>query len=79
MRGKEPIVWDFGSAAVHHRLYCDWLVPQNVKAGMLGMRGTVPPAAGLMQRHAEDRVFASRRRCRENVGRRRPRRDRNVL
>ena len=26
MRGKEPIVWDFGSAAVHHRLYCDWLV-----------------------------------------------------
>jgi Xaa-Pro aminopeptidase len=54
MRGKEPIVWDFGSAAVHHRLYCDWLVPQNVKAGMLGMRGTVPPAAGLMQRHAEE-------------------------
>ena len=21
----EPIVWDFGSAAVHHRLNCDWL------------------------------------------------------
>jgi hypothetical protein len=54
MRGKEPIVWDFGSAAVHHRLYCDWLVPDNVKAGMLGMRGTVPPAAGLMQNHAEE-------------------------
>jgi Xaa-Pro aminopeptidase len=54
MRGKEPIVWDFGSAAVHHRLYCDWLVPNNVKAGMPGMRGTVPPAAGLMQRHAEE-------------------------
>jgi Xaa-Pro aminopeptidase len=54
MRGKEPIVWDFGSAAVHHRLYCDWLVPENVKAGMLGMRGTVPPVAGLMQRHAKE-------------------------
>ena len=54
MRDKEPIVWDFGSAAVHHRLYCDWLVPANVKAGMLGMRGTVPPSAGLMQRHAEE-------------------------
>ena len=54
MREQEPIVWDFGSAAVHHRLYCDWLVPDNVKAGMLGMRGTVPPAAGLMKRHAEE-------------------------
>ncbi len=52
MRGAEPIVWDFGSAAVHHRLYCDWLAPDNVRAGMLGMRGTVPPSAGLMKRHA---------------------------
>jgi Xaa-Pro dipeptidase len=34
--------------------YCDWLVPENVKAGMLGMRGTVPPAAGLMQGHAKE-------------------------
>ncbi len=25
----EPIVWDFGSAAVHHRIYCDWPVPEN--------------------------------------------------
>src|SRR5215212_11369138 len=23
----EPIVWDFGSAAVHHRIHCDWLAP----------------------------------------------------
>jgi len=53
-RGKEPIVWDFGSAAVHHRLYCDWLDPANCKAGMLGMRGTVPPSAGLMKRHAAE-------------------------
>jgi Xaa-Pro aminopeptidase len=54
MRGGEPVVWDFGSAVVHHRLYCDWLVPQNAKVGMLGMRGTVPPATALMQRHAEE-------------------------
>ena len=54
MRGAEPIVWDFGSAAVHHRLYCDWLEPDNVRAGMLGMRGTVPPSAGLMKRHAAE-------------------------
>ncbi len=54
MRGAEPVVWDFGSAAVHHRLYCDWLAPDNVRAGMLGMRGTVPPSAGLMKRHAQE-------------------------
>ena len=51
---EEPIVWDFGSAAVHHRLYCDWLDPERCRAGMLGMRGTVPPAVGLMKNHAEE-------------------------
>ena len=51
---KEPVLWDFGSAAVHHRLYCAWLVPENCRAGMLGLRGTVPPSAGLMQRHAAE-------------------------
>lgn len=50
----EPIVWDFGSAARHHELHCDWLRPENCRAGMLGMRGTAPPAAGLMRRHAEE-------------------------
>ena len=50
----EPIVWDFGSAAVHHRINCDWLAPDNCRAGMLGMRGTVPPAVGLMKAHAEE-------------------------
>jgi Xaa-Pro dipeptidase len=54
IRGREPIVWDFGSAAVHHRLYCDWLDPANCRAGMVGMRGTVPPSAGLMKRHAAE-------------------------
>jgi len=50
----QPIVWDFGSAAVHHRINCDWLVPDNCRAGMLGMRGTVPPSVGLMKAHAEE-------------------------
>jgi Xaa-Pro aminopeptidase len=53
-RGKEPVVWDFGSAAIHHRLYCDWLDPANCRAGMLGMRGTVPPSVGLMKNHAAE-------------------------
>lgn len=51
---EEPIVWDFGSAAVHHRLSCDWLNPENSRPGMLGLRGTVPPAVGLMKAHAEE-------------------------
>jgi Xaa-Pro dipeptidase len=25
VRGGEPILWDFGSAAVHHKLHCPWL------------------------------------------------------
>jgi Xaa-Pro dipeptidase len=51
---EDPILWDFGSAAVHHRLYCDWFPQENFRAGMLGMRGTVPPSAGLMKRHAKE-------------------------
>ena len=53
-RGGDPILWDFGSAAVHHRLYAPWLKPENCKAGLVGLRGTVDPAFGLMKRHAEE-------------------------
>ena len=41
-RGAEPILWDFGSAAVHHRLYVPWLLKEHCKAGLIGLRGTVP-------------------------------------
>jgi Xaa-Pro aminopeptidase len=47
-RGGEPLLWDFGSAAKHHQLYCPWLVPENCKAGMLGLRGAIAPDVGLM-------------------------------
>src|SRR5271167_3759613 len=50
----DPILWDFGSAAVHHKLYAPWLKPENCKAGLVGLRGTVDPAFGLMKRHAEE-------------------------
>jgi Xaa-Pro dipeptidase len=53
-RGGDPILWDFGSAAVHHRMYVPWLKPENCKAGLLGMRGTIPPSFGLMKHHAEE-------------------------
>ncbi len=54
IRGQDPILWDFGSAAVHHKLYAPWLKPENCKAGLVGLRGTVDPAFGLMKRHAEE-------------------------
>ena len=38
---NDPILWDFGSAAVHHKLYTPWLKPENCKAGLIGLRGTV--------------------------------------
>ena len=51
---NDPILWDFGSAAVHHKLYAPWLKPENCRAGLIGMRGTVAPAFGLMERYANE-------------------------
>ncbi|MFI0374112.1 M24 family metallopeptidase [Actinomadura sp. 1N219] len=48
--GAEPVLWDFGSAARHHRLHAPWLPPENSRAGMLGLRGSVAPDAGLFER-----------------------------
>jgi Xaa-Pro dipeptidase len=48
-RTGEPMLWDFGSAARHHRLYSPWLQPENCHAGMLGLRGAIAPSAGLME------------------------------
>jgi len=49
-RDGEPMVWDFGSAAKHHQMYAPWLEPANCRAGMLGLRGAIPPSAGLFER-----------------------------
>lgn len=49
-RTGEPVLWEFGSAARHHQLFAPWLQPDNCRAGMLGLRGAVPPAAGLFTR-----------------------------
>src|SRR5262245_28435622 len=45
----EPWVWDFGSAARHHRLYAPWIPAKQSLAGMVGMRGAVSPKAGLFK------------------------------
>ena len=50
----EPYLWDFGSAATHHRLFAPWLEPERCKAGMLGLRGSVPEEAGLFKQAAEE-------------------------
>src|SRR5262249_45742251 len=41
------VLWDFGSAAVHHRLYCPWLKPENCIASYSTMRGAAPPGSDL--------------------------------
>jgi Xaa-Pro aminopeptidase len=48
-RSSGPTLWDFGSAARHHKLYAPWLDPADSRAGMLGMRGAIAPTAGLME------------------------------
>jgi Xaa-Pro dipeptidase len=53
-RGGEPHLWDFGSAAKHHRLNCPWLLPENVRGGMIGLRGAVAPEAGLLAGAAKE-------------------------
>jgi Xaa-Pro aminopeptidase len=53
-RDGEPIIWDFGSAAKHHRLYCPWLEPANSRAGLNGLRGAVEPDAGLFRDTARE-------------------------
>jgi len=47
-RGGEPILWDFGSAARHHQLYCPWLGDRS-RAGLSTFRGSIPPEAGRPQ------------------------------
>lgn len=53
-RGGDPHIWDFGSAAKHHRLNCPWMRPENVHAGMIGLRGAVAPDAGLFRQAARE-------------------------
>ena len=53
-RGGDPHIWDFGSAAKHHRLNCPWLRTENIHAGMVGLRGAVAPDAGLFRRAARE-------------------------
>ena len=50
----EPYVWDFGSAARHHKLNCPWLREDHIHAGNPGMRGAIGPAVGLFKQAAKE-------------------------
>jgi Xaa-Pro aminopeptidase len=41
----EPILWDFGSAARHHQIYCPWLGERS-RAGISTLRGATNPGSG---------------------------------
>jgi len=49
MPDGKPHLWDFGSAAKHHRLFAPWLHEGHSHAGMLGLRGAIHPEVGLMK------------------------------
>ncbi|KTD60996.1 M24 family metallopeptidase [Legionella spiritensis] len=51
---SSPYLWDFGSAAAHHRLHAPWLESHQCRAGMLGLRGSVNQDAGLFKRAARE-------------------------
>jgi Xaa-Pro aminopeptidase len=44
-QNDEPILWDFGSAARHHQLNCDWLGDRS-RAGIPLLRGAMSPEMG---------------------------------
>ncbi|HUK45567.1 MAG TPA: Xaa-Pro peptidase family protein [Gaiellaceae bacterium] len=52
VRGDDPILWDFGSAARHHQLYAPWLPAENFRAGVAPMRGAMPAETGIPDRLA---------------------------
>ena len=50
----EPYIWDFGSAAKHHKLYAPWLKVDHCRAGLLGMRGAVGSDLFLFKQAAKE-------------------------
>src|SRR5215218_3971061 len=46
-REGNPVLWDFGSAAKHHRLYAPWLPESSWQAGVTSMRGAMPRETGV--------------------------------
>jgi len=62
----EPILWDFGSAARHHQLYCPWLGERS-RAGISTLRGAYPERAQDLARKIR-RELEARNLHREPLG-----------
>ena len=68
-QGGEPILWDFGSAARHHQIYCPWLGEDRSRAGISTLRVRVEgPRRG---RRAQDPGRARAARAARRASRRR--------
>jgi len=50
----DPYIWDFGSAAKHHRLHAPWLQHDHCRAGLLGLRGAVGGDGALFREAARE-------------------------
>jgi Xaa-Pro dipeptidase len=50
----DPYIWDFGSAARHHRLHAPWLHHDHCRAGMLGLRGATGADLTLFRNAAKE-------------------------
>ena len=51
-QNDEPVMWDFGSAAKHHRLNCPWLGERS-RAGIPLLRGAMSPEMGRAENVAK--------------------------
>jgi Xaa-Pro aminopeptidase len=50
----DPYIWDFGSAARHHKLHAPWLHHDHCRAGTLGMRGATGADLTLFRNAAKE-------------------------
>src|SRR2546422_6867463 len=55
-QGDEPIMWDFGSAARHHKLYNPWLGDERSRAGISTLRGSVQGRAEVLAQKIKDEL-----------------------
>src|ERR671934_44807 len=73
-QGDEPIMWDFGSAARHHKLYNPWLGDERSRAGSRGHPRRRRTGADARRADAQDRRRDHAPEYRLRHGRRRVRR-----
>ncbi|MQA84747.1 MAG: M24 family metallopeptidase [Streptosporangiales bacterium] len=52
MRGRDPILWDIGSAARQHQTYAPWLPRSSWRAGLSSWRGAIPEEVGVERGNA---------------------------